>query len=419
MGGAQPHDYGTGTMQQLAELDLPHLPMETPEFASKPWEYLAEARSRHPWLATSINGVVVTEYEAIKELMWMDSRMRNSFDGIVEIMGAKGTNWGRFTESQMLAASAEDHLKMRAIFAARFTPRYANEIRPIMRETIDALLDEWVPKGTFDFEEFASNYPISVMSRMTGGPLSAVPQIRSSLEAMGAAFAMDPNALPELERSVGVIDGFVQGLIAERRANPEHEGPPDLLDILTHEGGSAGLTERQIADLIIFLYVAGYDTSKNMLTLIMSHMIDRPEMYQRCAEDIDYCRKVVEEGFRFTGTATAFRFTDDDIVYRDVVLPRDTMLFFPLGMAARDPGAFDEPDRFDPERNLATGTRHIAFGRGKHICLGQYIARAQIQEGLHRIAQRIKNPRLVGEHGWRGFVGTWGLKGLPITYDPA
>jgi cytochrome P450 len=88
-------------------------------------------------------------------------------------------------------------------------------------------------------------------------------------------------------------------------------------------------------------------------------------------------------------------------------------------MASRDPSAFDNPDRFDPERNLATGTRHIAFGRGKHICLGQYIARAQIQEGLHRIAQRMKNPRLNGTHGWRGFTGTWGLKGLPIAFDPA
>ncbi len=406
-------------MQQLAELDLPHLAMETPEFAARPWEYFAEARQRHPWLAKSINGIVVTEYEAIKELMWMDDRMRNSFDGVIDIMGARGTKWGRFTAEQMLAASAEDHQKMRRIFAARFTPRYANSIRPIMRETIDALLDTYVPGGEMDFEEMISNYPISVMSRMAGGPVEAVPMIRSSLEAMGGAFAMDPTVMPKLEEAVEAVDAFVQGLIEGRKSNPEHEGPPDLLDILTQEGGDAGLSERQIADLIIFLYVAGYDTSKNMLTLIMYHMIERPEIYRKCAEDLEYCRKVVEECFRFTSTATAFRFTDDDIAYRDVMLPKDTMLFFPLGMASRDPSAFEQPDAFDPERNLATGTRHIAFGRGKHICLGQYIARTQIQEGLHRIAQRVKNPRIVGEHGWRGFTGTWGLKGLPIAFDPA
>ncbi len=404
-------------MQQLAELDLPHLAVETAEFAAQPWTWFAQARQHHPWLASSVNGLVVTEYAAIKELMWMDARMRNSFDGIVDIMGARGTNWGRFTENQMLAASSEDHLKMRAIFAARFTPRYANEIRPVMRQTIDALLDEWVPKGSFDFEDFASYYPITVLSKLAGGPVEAVPMIRSSLEALGAAFAMDPSVLPELERSIGHIDAFVHDLIAQRRAEPDHDGPSDLLDILTREGGSAGLSDRQVADLIIFIYVAGYDTSKNMLTLIMRHLIDRPEIYQRCAQDIDYCRKVVEEAFRFTSTATAFRFTDEDIVYRDVLLPKDTMLFFPLGMSGRDSGAFADADTFNPDRDLEAGTRHIAFGRGKHICLGQYIARAQIQEGLHRIAQRIRNPRLAGEHGWRGFVGTWGLKGLPIAFD--
>lgn len=407
-------------MQQLAELDLPHVAMETAEFASHPWDFFEEARQKHPWLATSINGIVVTEYEAIKELLWMDSKMRNSFAGVVEIMGAKGTEWGRFTENQMLAASDEDHRKMRDIFAARFTPRYANSIRPIMRETIDNLLDEWVPKGEFNFEEFISNYPISVMSKMAGGPLSAVPKIKKTLETLGGAFAMDPSMTPALVEAIAVIDEFVHQLMADRKANPNPDpsGIPLLLDILSQEGGDAGLTERQIADLIIFLYVAGYDTSKNMMTLIMYHLISRPEIYRKCAEDLDYCRKVVEEAFRYTGTATSFRATAEDIVFRDVLLPKDTMLFFPIGMASRDPGAFEDPERFDPERNLATGTRHVAFGRGKHICLGQYIARAQIQEGLHRIAQRIRNPRINGEYGWRGFTGTWGLTALPIAFDP-
>ena len=80
-----PQNWDRTNMQQLAELDLPHVAMETPEFASHPWDFFEEARHKHPWLATSINGIVVTEYEAIKELLWMDSKMRNSFAGVVEI----------------------------------------------------------------------------------------------------------------------------------------------------------------------------------------------------------------------------------------------------------------------------------------------------------------------------------------------
>ena len=61
----------------------------------------------------------------------------------------------------------------------------------------------------------------------------------------------------------------------------------------------------------------------------------------------------------------------------------------------------------------------MAFGRGMHICLGQFIARAQLEEGLHLIAQRITQPRLVGRPGRRPFTGVWGLKGLPLEFTPA
>ena len=56
---------------------------------------------------------------------------------------------------------------------------------------------------------------------------------------------------------------------------------------------------------------------------------------------------------------------------------------------------------------------------GMHICLGQFIARAQIQEGLHLIAQRICAPKRAGPSGWRPFYGVWGMRGLPIRFTPA
>jgi cytochrome P450 len=93
------------------------------------------------------------------------------------------------------------------------------------------------------------------------------------------------------------------------------------------------------------------------------------------------------------------------------------MLWFPLSIATRDPSAVEDPDVFRPERTHHNG--HIAFGLGPHICLGQYLARAQIAEGLHQIAQRIKNPRSSGPAAWRPFPGIWGIKGLPIEYEPA
>ena len=135
--------------------------------------------------------------------------------------------------------------------------------------------------------------------------------------------------------------------------------------------------------------------------------------------DLDFCRKVVEEALRLFNPSTTFRFTKEDIVYRDVLIPKDTMLFFTLNVAGRDPTANPQADAFLPEREVDPALRHVAFGLGKHMCLGQYIARAQLQEGIHLIAQHMKNPREVSEKGWRPFPGVWGIKGLPLEFEPA
>jgi cytochrome P450 len=166
----------------------------------------------------------------------------------------------------------------------------------------------------------------------------------------------------------------------------------------------------------MFFFIAGYDTSKNVLTYTMYTLLEYPEIYRRCAADHDYCQRVIEEALRWYNPGTVARFVERDMVFRDVLLPKDTMLFFPLSVSGRDPGTFPDDGVFDPDRSFER--RHIAFGLGKHMCLGQYIARAQLQEGLHQIAQRMLEPKLTAPVGWRPFYGTWGLKGLPIAFTP-
>jgi cytochrome P450 len=125
----------------------------------------------------------------------------------------------------------------------------------------------------------------------------------------------------------------------------------------------------------------------------------------------------MEETLRYNSPGTSPRMTTEDVTYRDVTIPKGTNLFFPISIAGRDPTSFPDADVFDPERERKNS--HIAFGLGMHICLGQFIARAQIQEGLHLVAQRIKSPRRAGPSNWRPFYGVWGMRGLPITFTPA
>jgi cytochrome P450 len=148
-----------------------------------------------------------------------------------------------------------------------------------------------------------------------------------------------------------------------------------------------------------------------MITLIMHKMLDYPLYWERCAEDFGFCTKVVEEMFRHTSTAAVLRKVGEEFEYDGVRFPRNEMLFYANMSAGRDPRAFADPNTFDPER--VHTTRHVAFGRGAHMCVGQHLARAQIAEGIHLIAQRITRPKLVGEVVWRK-----GVRSLPIEFEP-
>jgi cytochrome P450 len=205
----------------------------------------------------------------------------------------------------------------------------------------------------------------------------------------------------------------------ERRRNPRQEGAEDLLDMLLETSNEGGIHDRQLVDLLIFLFVAGYDTSKNVLGWMMWEMTTRPAIYAQCAQDIDYCRKVVEEFLRFFNPSHSFRLTAQEITYGGVILPKDTMLFFSLSMSGRDPTVFDRPDQLDPDRLIDPKKRQIAFGLGRHMCLGQYIARAQLQEGIHLVAQHMRDPKVVGEVTFKPFPVNWGLSSLPIEFTPA
>jgi cytochrome P450 len=396
------------------ELDLASLPIEGPEMADDPAPFFEAARRSHPWLARCNVGYILTQYQAMDEIYRLDDKLRFPGDQIVELMGAGGTGWGRFSEEMMLSRSGAVHARLRASVAEAFTPRAVNRLRGLMREVVGKLLDEWAPKGRFDFAEFASNFPIRVMFGLIGADPAPLPSILHSLEVHGASFGLDPARMGEIEAAYQTLWNFVDGLIRERGAAG---GRDDLLDDLIAANTSGGLSDVELRQMLVFLFGAGYDTSKNLLTLIMRSMLDDQPLWARCAEDPSLCPKVVEEGLRHASPSNPYRLVTQAFEYRDVRFPEGSLIVFPLSISGQDPAAFPHPQDFDPQRPNAN--RHIAFGRGMHMCLGQYLARAQVEEGLHLMARRIRNPRLDGEPAWRPFPGVWGLKSLPIAFDPA
>jgi cytochrome P450 len=404
-------------MPLASDLDLPDLPIEGAEFSADPMRFLGPARQKHPWLAKFSKGYVVHGLEATRELLYMDDRMGPHFSGLIEYYAAEQTDWARFMRDQMATISGPRHDRLRASVAAAFTPRHANRTRPLMRQVIGELLDEWAPKGAFDFAEFASYFPIAVMCGLLGVPSGPVRAIRDALDLQMACMTMDRGIFPDILEAYQVLRRFAADLIAERAKSGEHEDDL-LLDALIKAKSAGRLDDDELRDLLITLLLAGFDTSKNELTLTMHALLEHPEMLERCAKDSEYCRKVIQESLRRTSVVSPSRTLFEDVEYGGVRFPKGTYICFAASLAGRDPAAYADPMAFRPERDQQP--RHLAFGRGTHICLGQYLALAQMEEGLHLIAQRIAKPRLAGEVTWRPFrAGAWGIRTLPIEFEPA
>ena len=395
---------------------LPVMPADTLEFAANVDRYLEAARRSHPWLARFSQGYVVHGYQAVADLLVDDTHLVPGIGPIIDFYGVRGTMWGRFMEELLTSTTGQAHSRLRKSVAYAFTPRHANQVRPLMRQVIAGLLDEWVPKGKFDFTDFASLFPVTVMCGLLGVSASAVPMLRIAIEDHMASFSMDLATKPVFLAAWDRLWDFADTLVQEREASGAGD-EASLLDAMIAAKNSGQMDETELRFMLLTLIIAGYDTSKNQLSIVMMLLLERPEMYERCAHDKDFCGKVIQETLRHTSIATPFRAVSQPFTYEGVRVLTGELLVLAPPLAGRDPAVFPDPLRFDPDRENAG--RHLAFGRGPHICLGQFIARNQLQEGIHLIAQRLRAPRLTGEVDWRHFLGAWGLDHLPIAFDPA
>jgi cytochrome P450 len=270
-------------------------------------------------------------------------------------------------------------------------------------------------QGKIHFADFASYFPITVFCGLLGVSAEIIPRIRDALETQAASTSFNRDVLPAMLRGFETLWSFADSAVLEReRSGVGNDG---LLDAMIAAKTAGHIDATEIRQNLIMFVTAGYDTSKNMLGLIMYLMLQHPDHWERCAEDVGFCRKVVQEALRHSSIPSVYRAVAEDFEYAEVFFPEGTLLFFLMGLAGRDPSVFAEPLEFRPERSNAH--QHMAFGRGAHFCIGMHLARAQLEEAVHLIAQRLRKPKVTGEVTWRPYLGIWGLRNLPIEFEPA
>ena len=402
-------------MQNVNEMDLPELNILGREFSEDIFGHY-EAAYQKSWLAKSPVGYLVLGYQEMKDMLTMDDILVPGNRETTKLLDAEGTSFADFNDNFLLALSGDDHKRIRSLAASTFTPRNADRHRSMMRETIEAYLDQWLPKGKFDFAEFSAYYPISVMCKLIGARSEDVPQFIHILDTINSSFNDMLENMPQICEALDSLMDYFGRLIADRRQMDDPDREKDLLDqLLEARDGDDRLSDMELNNLLGVIYNAGYDTSKNLLNLIMYLMLDNPDMWAKLKNNREYAGKVVDEALRYSTVVTVVRLVEKEFTYKGVTFPEGTRVLLPTTFAGRDDRVFADAATFNPDR--IPEEKVFPFGRGKHICIGMFIAKAQIEEALPVLASRMKNPRRDGDIEWRDFMPITGLKHLPIAFD--
>ncbi len=373
------------------------------------------ARSQH-WLAKTQMGYSVTHLEDVTAIL-RDKRFHSALSVLPSMAGLDASEYAGRRRRSILSMEGEEHARLRRLVAPAFTPASANRLRPTMRAVVTDLIDQVAGDGACEFvTDICEPYPIPIICELLGAPREDWKLFSSWATDIFRIFnGMLEDDLPAIERAAGELTEYVSAMVAERRAAPRDDLLSDLIAI-EEEGDRLSTAEMtMLAEAVL---MAGTDTTRNQLACCVALFADHPEQWALLAGQPELAARAVEESMRYLGAVRAtVRFASEDIVYREVLFPRGTLVSVALYGANRDPDVWERPNEFDV--TAERGTAQMTFGSGIHFCLGAALARAELQEALPLLARRMPGLVLAGPVEWKpATFGIWGPARLPVRFDP-
>ncbi|GAA4142561.1 cytochrome P450 [Actinomadura keratinilytica] len=292
--------------------------------------------------------------------------------------------WGPDAEKffSFVAMDPPKHTRMRGLVSRAFTQRRVQALEPRLREIARAHLEPLLDGGAFDLMEFAGRFPTDVISELVGVPEAD----RDRLRDLGMAIMYrDEEATdlpPEALQAIGALVGYYTELTAERA----RERRDDLLSgLLDAAEGDDRLTPEEIVGVLILLVGAGIETTMLLLGnawhAAWKHPDERARAFAGRVEDW------IEETLRWDPPTQALaRTTSEDVELHGVKIPADARVLLLVGSANRDPQVFSDPDRFDLDRDTGPS---LAFGNGRHHCLGSNLGRLEARIALGELVGAI------------------------------
>jgi cytochrome P450 len=362
----------------------------TPEGRSDPYPLYHRLRDLAPvHRSDTARGWLLTRYEDCKASL-RDPRFEKRYE---QMRDARSKSWRdrpalAWAGKTLLNLDGPIHARLRRRVYGSFTRGSVNQLRTRVEAMTDELLGDLASsRGGELMERFAFRLPISVIGELLGVPKSDLPLFRDRVIALTAAFELGATNEMLDAADVATVEclDYFKELFSAKRAHPAD----DLLSNLIQPGKSVeeGLNDEELATFALLLFVAGFETTTNMIGNGVLALLDHPDQLDLLRLRPELCKNLPQELLRQCGTVQLIhRFTTEDVTFGDTVIPAGEAVFPLLGAANRDPARYPNPDRVDLTR---TDIRPLAFGGGVHYCLGGALAEMELEIVFRKLVERF------------------------------
>jgi len=379
-----------------------------PAILTDPLDYYAELRSKGPFVYIPKYSVLACgRYDETKEV----------FSDWERFVSSRGVGLQDFSleepwrpPSIVLEVDPPYHTKTRAVIERALSPRAVRNLSESFKADAEKLVDALLEKGTFEaVEELAETYPTTVFPNAVGlregDRRRLVDYGEMVFNAIGPdnelrrnAMAKGPNVVP-----------WIMEQCQRERLNPEGFGAAIYAASDTGE-----ITADEAGLLVRSLLSAGVDTTVTALGSAVWCLANNPDQFQLLKTDSTLPVWTFEETLRYTSPVHTFcRTANLDTEVSGVKIEEGSKVLCVLGSANLDEDHWPEADKFDIGRKPSD---HLALGVGVHGCVGQNVARAELDAVLTALAGKVESIELAGEAVWRPNNSVHTLDRLPVTF---
>ncbi|MGW2486000.1 cytochrome P450 [Streptomyces sp. NPDC001606] len=313
----------------------------------------------------------------------------------------------------LLGVDDPQHHRQRRMMIPSFTVKRANALRPWIQRIVDGLLDTMIAQGPP--AELVSAFALPVPSMVICGLLGVPYADHEFFEAQSRTLLRGPTAA-EARAARDRLEEYLGGLVD---AKAKEAAPGDgILDELVHQQYRDGTLDRaEVVALAIILLVAGHETTANMISLGTFTLLQHPERLAELRADPALLPAAVEELMRMLSiTEGLLRVAAEDIEIAGTTIRAGEGVLFSTSVINRDPAQYDDPDTLDFHR---PARHHVGFGFGIHQCLGQNLARAELEIAFGTLLTRLPGLRLAApaeEIPFKPGDTIQGMLELPVTW---